>query len=70
MAGIKMENMVYDADIYCRLSKDYSTNNESVSIATQKSIPTNYVKKQGRHLAKMYVDNDCMERKMGFIAEK
>ena len=32
-------------------------NNESASIATQKSILTDYVKKQGWHLAKTYVDD-------------
>ena len=41
----------------CRLSKDDGTENESASIATQKSILTDYVKKQGWHLAKTYVDD-------------
>ena len=31
----------------CRLSKDDGTDNESASIATQKSILTDYVKKAG-----------------------
>ena len=44
MAGIRMENMVYDVGVYCRLSKDDGTDNESASIATQKSILTDYVK--------------------------
>ena len=39
------------------LSKDDGTDNESASIATQKSILTDYVKKQGWHLAKTYVDD-------------
>ena len=56
MAGIRMENMVYDVGVYCRLSKDDGTDNESASIATQKSILMDYVKKQGWHLAKTYVD--------------
>ena len=43
--------------MYCRLSKDDGTDNESASIATQKSILTDYVKKQGWHLAKTYVDD-------------
>ena len=43
--------------IYCRLSKDDGTDNESASIATQKSILTDYVKKQGWHLTKTYVDD-------------
>ena len=56
MAGIRTENKIYEVGIYCRLSKDDGTDNESASIATQKSILTDYVKKQGWHLAKTYVD--------------
>ena len=52
MAGIRTENKIYEVGIYCRLSKDDGTENESASIATQKSILTDYVKKQGWHLAK------------------
>ena len=52
MAGIKEEKKIYLVGIYCRLSKDDGTENESASIATQKSILTDYVKKQGWHLAK------------------
>ena len=52
MAGIKEEKKIYLVGIYCRLSKDDGTDNESASIATQKSILTDYVKKQGWHLAK------------------
>ena len=57
MAGIKEEKKIYLVGIYCRLSKDDGTDNESASIATQKSILTDYVKKQGWHLAKTYVDD-------------
>ena len=57
MAGIRTENKVYEVGMYCRLSKDDGTDNESASIATQKSILTDYVKKQGWHLAKTYVDD-------------
>ena len=57
MAGIRMENKIYEVGVYCRLSKDDGTENESASIATQKSILTDYVKKQGWHLAKTYVDD-------------
>ena len=57
MAGIRMENKIYEVGIYCRLSKDDGTDNESASIATQKSILTDYVKKQGWHIAKTYVDD-------------
>ncbi len=57
MAGIRMENKIYEVGMYRRLSKDDGTDNESASIATQKSILTDYVKKQGWHLAKTYVDD-------------
>ena len=57
MAGIRTENKIYEVGIYCRLSKDDGTDNESASIATQKSILTDYVKKQGWHIAKTYVDD-------------
>ena len=45
MAGIRTENKIYEVGMYCRLSKDDGTDNESASIATQKSILTDYVKK-------------------------
>ena len=51
MAGIRTENKIYEVGMYCRLSKDDGTDNESASIATQKSILTDYVKKQGWHIA-------------------
>ena len=57
MAGIRTENKIYEVGIYCRLSKDDGTDTESASIATQKSILTDYVKRQGWHLAKTYVDD-------------
>ena len=57
MARIRTENKIYEVGIYCRLSKDDGTDNESASIATQKSILTDYVKRQGWHLAKTYVDD-------------
>ena len=38
MAGIRTENKVYEVGMYCRLSKDDGTDNESASIATQKSV--------------------------------
>jgi len=51
------DNTAYRAAIYCRLSKDDGTDAESVSIATQKSILSDYVKKQGWHLVRIYVDD-------------
>ena len=62
MAGIKEEKKIYLVGIYCRLSKDDGTDNESASIATQKSILADYVKKQGWHLAKTYVDDTAIIR--------
>ena len=38
MAGIKEEKKIYLVGIYCRLSKDDGTDNESASIATQELI--------------------------------
>ncbi|EFV16570.1 site-specific recombinase [Lachnospiraceae bacterium 5_1_63FAA] len=52
MAGIRTENKIYEVGMYCRLSKDDGTDNESASIATQKSILTDYVKKAGMALSK------------------
>ena len=43
----KTAEQVYRVGVYCRLSKDDGTDNESANIATQKSILTDYVKKQG-----------------------
>ena len=57
LAKLRTGNQIYEVGIYCRLSKDDGTENESASIATQKSILTDYVKKQGWHLAKTYVDD-------------
>ena len=38
MAGIKEEKKIYLVGIYCRLSKDDGTDNESASIATQELL--------------------------------
>ena len=56
MAGIRAKNMIYDVGNYCRLSKDDGTDNESASIATQKSILTDYVKKRKRSIGGTLVD--------------
>lgn len=47
----------YKVGIYCRLSKDDGTNVESSSIATQKTILTDYVRQRNWHLVKVYVDD-------------
>ena len=53
MAGIRTENKIYEVGIYRRLSKDDGTDNESASICDlQNPSLTDYVKRQGWHLAK------------------
>jgi site-specific DNA recombinase len=51
------KSKIYKVAVYCRLSKDDGTDNESASIATQKSILTEYVKNQNWSLSKIYVDD-------------
>ena len=70
MTGIKEEKKIYLVGLYCYLSKDDGTDNESVSIATHKSILTDYVKKQGWNLAKIYVDGIDTGQKIGYFKEK
>ena len=47
----------YRVGIYTRLSNDDGTNEESVSIDTQKKILTDFVKNKGWTIAKIYVDD-------------
>ena len=47
----------YKAGLYCRLSVDDGTSNESMSIGNQKSMLTDYVRKQGWRLEQIYVDD-------------
>ena len=47
----------YRVGIYTRLSIDGGTNEESVSIDTQKKILTDFVNKQGWQIGKRYVDD-------------
>lgn len=47
----------YKVGLYTRISLDDGTNEESVSIDTQKKILTDYVTKQGWQIAKVYVDD-------------
>lgn len=42
--------------LYCRLSKDDGTNNESMSISTQKTMLKEYAKRNGFLNCKFYVD--------------
>ncbi len=43
--------------LYCRLSKDYGTNNESMSISTQKTMLKDYAKRNGFLNCQFYVDD-------------
>ncbi len=47
----------YSVAVYCRLSVDDGTNLESMSIVSQKTMLTEYVKKQGWKLSDIYVDD-------------
>ena len=44
------ENKIYNAALYCRLSKDDEQAGESVSIGTQKMILEKYCKEHGFHV--------------------
>ena len=52
-----MENTVYKAGIYCRLSKDDPQEGESSSIVTQKAILLDYCAAQNYEVYKVYVDD-------------
>lgn len=52
-----MENTVYKAGIYCRLSKDDPQEGESSSIVTQKAILLDYCAAQSYEVYKVYVDD-------------
>lgn len=49
--------LLYLVAIYCRLSVDDGTNLESMSIASQKAMLIEYVKKQGWKLVEIYIDD-------------
>ena len=48
---------VYNVGIYCRLSKDDNTGNESNSIISQKEILSDFVNKQGWKITNVYIDD-------------
>lgn len=48
---------IYNVGIYCRLSRDDNTGNESNSITSQKEILSDYVKRQGWMISNVYVDD-------------
>ncbi len=48
---------IYNVGIYCRLSKDDNSGNESNSIISQKEILSDFVNKQGWKISNVYVDD-------------
>ncbi len=48
--------------LYCRLSKDDGTNNESMSISTQKTMLKDYAKRNVFLNCQFYVDDDYTVR--------
>ena len=46
----------YNAGIYCRLSVDDGTNNESMSIGNQKQMLSEYVSKNGWNIEEIYIE--------------
>ncbi len=46
--------------LYCRLSKDDGTNNESMSISTQKTMLKDYAKRNGFLNCQFYVDDTAI----------
>lgn len=52
-----MEEKIYTAGIYCRLSKDDEQSEESISIGTQRSILTDYCLQHGYTIYKVYTDD-------------
>ena len=48
---------IYNVGIYCRLSKDDNTGNESNSIISQKEILSDFVNKQGWKIYNVYIDD-------------
>ncbi|MDE6241227.1 MAG: recombinase family protein [Anaeroplasmataceae bacterium] len=49
---------IYNVVIYCCLSKEDSKGTESNSITSQKESLTDYVKRQGWFLHKVYIDDE------------
>ena len=52
-----IEKKIYNVGIYCRLSKDDGTGEESVSIDTQRNLLTSYVRDRGWNVKKIYIDD-------------
>lgn len=52
-----LKQSIYNAAIYCRLSKDDETHGESSSISTQKSMLTKFVTDNGWRIVDYYIDD-------------
>ena len=57
MKQVKNETIIYNAAVYCRLSKDDDQTGESVSIETQKIMLTDFCQERGFHVHEIYVDD-------------
>ena len=52
-----MKQQIYNAALYCRLSRDDGAEFESSSIATQRQMLRQYANEQGFHVVDEYVDD-------------
>ena len=57
MEQVKLENNIYRAAIYCRLSKDDDQSGESVSIETQKIMLQDFCREHGFPVYEVYADD-------------
>ena len=57
MEQMSNENKIYNAALYCRLSKDDEQAGESVSIGTQKMILEKFCKEHDFRILDVYVDD-------------
>ena len=52
-----LQNKLNNVAIYCRLSKDDGTSNDSISIQNQKDVLTEYVTDNSWHIYDYYIDD-------------
>lgn len=57
MKQVKNETIIYNAAVYCRLSKDDDQTGESVSIETQKIMLMDFCQERGFNVHEIYVDD-------------
>ncbi len=58
MEQVKLEQNIYSAAIYCRLSKDDEQAGESVSIETQKMMLQDFCRERGFPIYEIYADDE------------